>query len=101
MELRPGLRLESTTSDTQVVVVKAPAGTDVDLRCGGRPMVDVGTDPERVEPSAEGGPTLMGKRYASEDLGIEVLCTKAGDGGLSVGDEPLAVKSAKPLPSSD
>ena len=39
MELRPGLRLESATCETQVVVVKAPKdGGDVDLRCGGAPM---------------------------------------------------------------
>jgi hypothetical protein len=36
-----------------------------------------------------------------EDTGLEVLCTKAGDGGLSVGDQVLPVKDAKPLPSSD
>jgi len=30
-----------------------------------------------------------------------VLCTKPGDGSLSVGDEPLQVKEAKPLPASD
>ena len=33
MELKPGLRLESATCDTQVVVVKAPRDAgDVDLR---------------------------------------------------------------------
>jgi hypothetical protein len=48
-----------------------------------------------------GDPTLTGKRYADEDLGLELLCTKAGEGWLSVGDRPLLVKGAKPLPSSD
>ena len=41
MELKPGLRLESATCDTQVVVVRAPKeATDVDVRCGGHPMRD-------------------------------------------------------------
>jgi hypothetical protein len=45
--------------------------------------------------------TLIGKRYADEDVGLELLCTKAGDGSLTIGGEPLALKDAKPLPSSD
>ena len=45
--------------------------------------------------------TLMGKRFADEDLGLEVLCTKPGAGSLSVGETLLQVKGAKPLPSSD
>ena len=48
-----------------------------------------------------GDATLVGKRYADEELGIELLCTRAGEGSLSVGDRPLPVKGAKPLPSSD
>ena len=45
--------------------------------------------------------TLLGKRYGDEDLGLEILCTKAGEGSLSIGNVPLPVKGAKPLPSSD
>ena len=77
MELKPGLRLESATCDTQVVVVKAP-----------RDAGDV-------------GPTLLGKRYEAAGLGVEVLCTQGGAGSLTIGDAPLLVKGAKPLPSSD
>ena len=101
MELRPGLRLESTTCDTQVVVVRAPAGADVDVRCGGEPMREVGTDGPRLPISLAGDATLIGKRYADDDLGLELLCTRGGEGALSVGDTPLPVKGAKPLPSSD
>ena len=101
MELKPGLRLESATCDTQVVVVKAPGQAEVDLRCGGEPMRELGTGGERSAIAGEGEPTLLGKRYADEELGLEVLCTQAGDGSLSVGDAPLLVKGAKPLPSSD
>jgi hypothetical protein len=43
----------------------------------------------------------MGKRYEDAELGLEVLCTQAGDGALSVDEAPLLVKGAKPLPSSD
>jgi hypothetical protein len=102
MELRPGLRLESATSGAQVVVVKAPAaGGDVDLRCGGAPMQEVGTGGDRLPITVEGEGVLMGKRYADDELGLELLCTQPGDGALTVGDKPLLVKGAKPLPSSD
>jgi hypothetical protein len=102
MELKPGLRLASTVCGTEVIVVKAPAAS-VDLRCGGEAMVakaDAG-EPSGTVDAAHGDGTLIGKRYASNDLGLEVLCTKAGDGSLSIGDQRLLVKEAKPLPSSD
>ena len=102
MELKPGLRLESATCDTQVVVVRAPKeATDVDVRCGGHPMRDLGTGGDRLALTGEGDATLLGKRYADEELGVEVLCTKAGSGTLAVDGRPLAIKTAKPLPASD
>lgn len=102
MELRPGLRLESATCDTQVVVVKAPKdATDVDVRCGGQPMRELGTGGDRQAVTGEGEGTLLGKRYADEEVGLELLCTQAGTGSLTLGDQPLLVKGAKPLPSSD
>jgi hypothetical protein len=65
----------------------------------------VGLDDEAVvaggQDPAHASGTLLGKRYADPASGLEVLCTKAGEGSLSIGDEPLAVKDAKPLPSSD
>ena len=102
MELKPGLRLESATCDTQVVVVKAPPdAADVDVRCGGHPMRDVGAGGERLAVAGEGDATLLGKRYADEELGLELLCTRPGDGALTVDGRVLLVKGAKPLPSSD
>ena len=101
MQLTPGTRLESATCDTQVVVVKAPADVDVDLRCGGAPMRDLDSGDARSAPIGPEGPSLLGKRYADDDLGLELLCTRGGDGALAVGDAPLTVKGAKPLPSSD
>ena len=45
--------------------------------------------------------TAVGKRYADDDVGLEVLCTKAGEGSLASRRRALALKDAKPLPSSD
>jgi hypothetical protein len=99
MQLRPGLRLNSAVSGAQVIVVRAPEG-DVDVRCGGLPMV-TGDVAFSDEARADGGPLVIGKRYADSNGELELLCTKAGGGGLSLGDEPLAIKVAKPLPASD
>jgi hypothetical protein len=44
---------------------------------------------------------LLGKRYVEDALGLEVLCTKAGEGTLAVDGTALPIKDAKPLPSSD
>ncbi|MGH9086295.1 MAG: hypothetical protein ACRDYW_12665 [Acidimicrobiales bacterium] len=101
MDLRPGTRLRSAVCDTEVVVVRAD-DPSVDLRCGGHPML---LQKEADAPSGlalvdESG-TLLGKRYAHEATGLELLCTKAGAGGLSVGAEAVVLKAAKALPSSD
>jgi hypothetical protein len=52
------------------------------------------------EPGFDKG-TALGKRYTDDDGTLEVLCTKAGPSSLSLGDAPLDIKEAKPLPSSD
>ncbi|MCB0927583.1 MAG: hypothetical protein U0R77_03365 [Mycolicibacterium insubricum] len=98
--VKNGTRLQSQVDDTQVIVVRTADSLD-DLRCGGAPMVAL--DAERsggaLDPAFAGG-TLMGKRYV-DDGNAEVLVTKAGQGTLSVGDTPLSIKEAKPLPASD
>ena len=43
----------------------------------------------------------MGKRYVDEAGDLELLCTKPGEGSLTLAETPLTVKGAKPLPSSD
>ena len=79
-----------------------PPSSEVDLRCGGQPMVPVGDEAERVAPSAaHANGSLLGKRYASDEAGVELLCSKAGEGSLRIGDEPVNLKDAKALPSSD
>ena len=45
--------------------------------------------------------TQIGKRYVNEAGDLEVLCTKPGEGSLSVDGVALTIKGAKPLPSSD
>ena len=80
-----------------------PPSEPVDLRIGGHPVVAVGEDPPAgasLDSGFDQG-TALGKRYVDEATGLEVLCTKAGEGSLSIGDTPLPTKDAKPLPSSD
>jgi hypothetical protein len=101
MDLKPGTRLRSQACSTEVIVVKPP-GEAVEVCCGGAPMVPVGTDgEEHPVDAAHGGGTLLGKRYSDDRTGIELLCTKAGEGSLSLGETPLTLKEAKALPSSD
>jgi hypothetical protein len=102
MKLRPGQKLHSAVCDAQVVVVRAPA-TEVEIGCGGAPLLDDGQDAggaAALDPSLGDGP-LLGKRYADEELGLELLCTRPGKGALTIDGRPLLVKGAKPLPSSD
>jgi hypothetical protein len=102
VELRPGLRFRSAVGETEVVVIKAPAGA-VDLQCGGHPVVPIGDEPPAgttAVPGFDGG-TLIGKRYTDGTDELELLCSKGGTASLSVGTELLVLKDAKPLPSSD
>jgi hypothetical protein len=104
VELKPGTRLRSVTDSTEVIIVRAP-GEPLDVRCGGQPMVPIGPDTTEtevttVEAGFDGG-TQVGKRYTAEGSGVELLCTKAGTGSLSLGTDLLVVQGAKPLPSSD
>lgn len=101
LDLTIGSRWGSAVCETEVIVVKAPAGP-VDLRCGGAPVVPLGTARGDAAPSADhANGTLIGKRYAADEVGLEVLCSKGGAGSLSIGDVPIEQKDAKPLPSSD
>ncbi|NKY43636.1 hypothetical protein [Nocardia cerradoensis] len=99
MELRPGLKLNSAVSGAQIIVVRAPSGA-VDLRCAGEPMVPEGT-PLSATSTAGGDVLLIGKRYSDDTGSLELLCTKPGLGPLSVGEQVLSIKAAKPLPASD
>jgi hypothetical protein len=99
--LKAGSRWRSTVDTTEVIVVRAPA-QDVSLQCGGAPMVDPAAEVAAgtIDPAhAEGN--QLGKRYVDDEVGLEVLCTKAGQGSLAVDGRRLGLKEAKPLPSSD
>ena len=98
--LSAGKRLKSAVCTTEIMVIAAPDG-DIELSCGGSPMVEGdGANGGSVDPAhAEG--TAIGKRYVNSDGSLEVLCVKAGPGSLSSDDAALAVKDAKKLPKTD
>ena len=68
MDLKPGLRVQSQVSDTEIVVIKGSG--EHDLACGGVPVVALG-DPvagdASIDPGDEGS-TLLGKRYTDPDV---------------------------------
>ena len=101
-QLKVGSRLRSAVCTTEVIVIAAPSG-DVDVRCGGTPMLAMGAAPDAagsVAADAAGG-TALGKRYVTTSGELELLCTKPGQGSLGLGSTLLVLKEAKPLPSSD
>ena len=102
MQIKAGSRWRSAVCDTEVIVVRAPKD-EVTVTCGGAPMVAYGGEVPSgltLDPDSASG-TQLGKRYADETVGIELLCTKAGAGSLSVDGVALPLKDAKPLPASD
>ncbi len=102
MVFKPGARLKSAVSETQIMVLRT-AGLPIDLRCGGHPMLGMNEviQADLVLDAAFAEPCLTGKRYVDEAEAMEFLCTKGGEGALSVDGVKLLVKQAKQLPSSD
>lgn len=102
MQLRPGMRLRSQVCSTEVIVVRTPAA-DIDLCCGGKSMVELGSPVDASDEPVSGmdGGSKLGKRYAMSDATLEVLVTKPGAGTLAAGDQILMQKTPKPLPTSD
>jgi hypothetical protein len=101
-QLKAGSRIRSAVCATEVMVIAAPHG-DVQVTCGGTPMIEMSEDPPAglsISPDAAKG-TALGKRYVNEAGDLELLCTKPGEGSLAVGGAALTLKEAKPLPSSD
>lgn len=101
--LKPGLRLKSAVCATEIMVIRAPS-LDAVLACGGTEMLGM------AEAAPAGGAilsadhaagTLIGKRYVDALDRVEVLCTRGGDGSLSLDGVAMTVKQAKALPSSD
>jgi hypothetical protein len=102
MELKPGSRWRSAVCDAELVVVRPPKAP-ASLECGGQPVIPhAEARPEGASPSADhSGGVLAGKRYTDPESGMEVLCSKAGAGSLSVDGRPIGAAEAKKLPSSD
>ena len=101
-QLKVGSRLKSAVCTTEVMVVAAPAD-DIDVRCGGAPMLVAGQNAPAggsPDPAAAHG-SALGKRYVSETGTLELLCVKPGPGSLAIGSKLLTLKEAKQLPSSD
>ena len=97
MRASVGARLASTVCETELIVIRAPAN-DIDLECGGSPMVAAGSPDAHRGTLPDGA---VGKRYVDAEHTIEVLCTKSGCGSLSVGGSPVSIRPPKNLPSSD
>ena len=102
MELVAGMRLQSIVGTAELIVVRIPAH-DVVLSCAGSEMVPSGTVTASADVGAPDPLTAcaLGKRYTDHDSGLELLCVKAGSGPLTVDGVQLALRDAKPLPSSD
>ncbi|MEU1690436.1 hypothetical protein ABZ590_02315 [Streptomyces hirsutus] len=96
--MKPGTRFWSTVSPVSVVVVR-PAAGEVTLTCGGVPMAEQEPGTATVTTETEG--PLIGKRYADEDSGLQVMCTRGGAGELAVDGRPLQLMGTRPLPASD
>ena len=100
--LKAGMRVRSAVCSTEVMVIAAP-DEDIELRCGGAVMIAIGDKPPAgvsIDAGAAEG-TALGKRYVNAAGNLELLCTKPGGGSLAAGGVRLAIKEAKPLPSSD
>jgi hypothetical protein len=105
LTLKSGQRLACPACDTELIVTRPPS-RGVRLTCGGLAVAAMSA--ERAERAKggdhldEGGtPVQLGKRYVDDSSGLEVLCTKPGEGALSCEGQSLGSKSAKPLPASD
>jgi hypothetical protein len=99
--LKPGLRLKSAVCSTEIMVIRSP-GTEALISCGGTEMLAVTETPAgaRLDPAHAHG-SLIGKRYVDAAEALELLCTKGGEGSISVDGQPVSIKQPKALPSSD
>lgn len=98
MTIQPGAKLVCPACPTEVVVVQPPS-TEVALTCGGVGLVSPDDARDASHDSGEGA--ALGKRYVDETAGIEVLCSKPGQGALACDGRDMPIKGAKPLPASD
>ena len=97
--VKPGQRLKSAVCPAQVMIIKGTG--EIDITCGGVPMVRADEDADATAIAGQMEGCLMGKRYVNSDQSLEALCIQAGEGSLASHGVPLRVKQPKKLPSSD
>jgi len=84
---------------TQLIVTKGGPGT---LSDGETALLRADSGEKFAPDSSSGGePLPLGKRYKSADGAVEVLINKPGKCDLRYDGQPMELKDAKPLPSSD
>jgi hypothetical protein len=96
--MKPGTKLKSQVCDTEVMVIRAGAGT---IECGGVAMAEGKPGALGTLNADHAGGSLIGKRYVDAAAAFELLCVKPGKGSLSVDGVALGIKDSKPLPASD
>lgn len=83
----------------QLIVTKGGPGV---LSDGATPLLRADAGEKFPEGTAAGAtPLQLGKRYKSADGAVEVLINKPGPCDLCYDGQPMELKDAKPLPSSD
>jgi hypothetical protein len=97
--MKAGTKLKSAVCDTEVMVIKGSG--EVRIECGGVAMVEERPAARQALNPAFAEGTKIGKRYVDAANAVELLCVKAGQGSLAIAGTKLALKDAKPLPSSD
>jgi len=86
-------------SGAQLIVTKGGPGT---LSDGAAALMLKDSAEKFPEGTAPGNAVLqLGKRYKSADGAVEVLVNKPGACELRYDGQPMELKEAKPLPSSD
>ena len=84
-------------SGAELIVTK---GGDGQLQDGGVPL-NIKEEGPPSQAGGNGGEVALGKRYASPDGSVEVLCIKPGACDLQYNGEPMELMQPKVLPSAD
>ena len=92
-------KIYAAPSGAQLIVTKGGPGT---LSDGDTPLLRQDSGDSYADGTTGGSETLqLGKRYKSADEAVEVLINKPGNCDLRYDGQPMELKEAKPLPSSD
>ncbi len=92
-------KIYRTPGGAQLIVTKGGPG---DLTDGAAALLLKDSPEAFAEGATAGsGQLALGKRYRSSDGAVEVLINKPGPCALHYDGQPMELKEAKPLPSSD